>query len=251
MNLIACVAALSLCLASAFASPISVFGTGLSSSGNLLPVGSIDPHWTVNNGPAYVVTPYPTYFADGPKSQWISFAQNGLDGVGFYEYVTTFDLTGFDPSTASLSFNHVGADNYLGVYLNGVLVHECYNPADNTACFTSPGAFTVNSGFNGNTNTIIALVYNAGQYEGLQLAVSGTATPINPSQICNNANQNDWTPYGQGYYCYNGGQSFVQCWRDGSATQVYSAVLNCAAGTSCQCPYEVECSNHGAHSPCV
>jgi len=87
--------------------------------------------------------------------------------------------------------------------------------------------------------------YNGnGQDHAFSLTACGAA--LNAQQICNNADQNDWT-WGQGYYCESS-SAFVQCW--GNAPVQY-AQQNCPAGTVCMCtPGDEECSNHGTESPC-
>jgi len=65
--------------------------------------------------------------------------------------------------------------------------------------------------------------------------------------FCPTASQNDWG-YGTGYYCFNSGGGYGQCY--GTAPNVYGSYLPCPAGTSCQCDAGVECSNHGTESPC-
>jgi len=72
---------------------------------------------------------------------------------------------------------------------------------------------------------------------------TGTATQT-AAQICAASNVADWT-YGSGYYCYNGGSAFVQCYGSGNG------VIACPAGTSCHCAPGVECSDHGMSSPCT
>jgi len=85
------------------------------------------------------------------------------------------------------------------------------------------------------------------------VSIDGDASPapcasptLTGDQICQNANQNDWT-YGQGYYCVNS-HRFVQCWGN---NPVYSAEQECAAGTHCWCSSQtMECSFSGQVSPC-
>jgi hypothetical protein len=130
---LACLAALALTSSPAKADVItSLFNTGLDASGNKLGAGAIDPHWTLvvnpeNSGPQAYVTvtdgfPIPSAWVSNPgNAQWImptsGFAENNTSGS--YAYQTTFDLSGFDPTTASVTFR-VAADNRVsGVFLNG------------------------------------------------------------------------------------------------------------------------------------
>jgi hypothetical protein len=150
-----------------FASPlraaeIPVFSTGVDSSGNPLPSGATDPHYTdmldagtANFGQPYnpslnswfsppnyppvayvgtssVVNPVtgpnagnnPFWNADvNPGARAIFFnnpANPGASGDQGVIFETTFDLTGFDPSTASITLRYV-MDDWGDVGLNGVL----------------------------------------------------------------------------------------------------------------------------------
>jgi len=72
-------------------------------------------------------------------------------------------------------------------------------------------------------------------------------TPVTPQTLCASVDPSDWT-YGQGYYCFNGGVGFVECW--GASPALQSQYQDCAAGTSCSCSSGVECSDEGTQSPC-
>jgi len=235
---------------------IAIFGTGLNADGSLTSAGSNDVHWTLDSTPysstasAAIVSgndngyAYPSH----SNSQWIGSAED-LDlsfAVGYFSYSTTFDLTGLDPSTASLA-GILSVDDTATISLNGVSTGSGCTGAD---CWGYGTAFAINSGFIAGVNTITFQVYNTGGPAGLQVAISGTASPVTPDSFCASANVADWTPYGQGYYCWNGNAGFIQCW--GSAPDVRSAYQNCAVGTTCRCANAgPECSNHGTETPCV
>jgi len=68
------------------------------------------------------------------------------------------------------------------------------------------------------------------------------------TDFCKTVSHADWT-YGQGYYCSNNNQGFIQCW--GEDPYVQSAYQNCAAGTQCSCNDSRECSQHGTITPCA
>lgn len=97
-------------------------GTGVNLSNDR------DQNWDVGVGAvptfvdAYFVTsPPPQWAANVPGDyQWISFnaASTGSPGTP-YRFRTTFDLTGYDPSSASLSFRCGMDNNSLAVRLNG------------------------------------------------------------------------------------------------------------------------------------
>jgi hypothetical protein len=124
---------------------LPVYGTGLSTSGALLSItppnlaGTMpaDPHYTVfpaggTQTPAFTVNssalagPLRAYVPDGPNSEWISPDKTGnavpvspvLSRSGFYDYETTFDLTGENASTAEL-MGDWAVDNEGTIWLNG------------------------------------------------------------------------------------------------------------------------------------
>jgi len=102
------VAFLALLPAAAPASTVPFFGTGLDAAGNYLPVGALDPHWTITTyADPSVAVPIPLYL-DGlftnPSGPYGSDVGPGPLTGGYIEasYTTTFDLTGFDPATGEL-----------------------------------------------------------------------------------------------------------------------------------------------------
>jgi hypothetical protein len=104
------------------ADPIVIFNTGVDGAGNPLPGGSADPHYSFipptpnppGVGPATVanftiLNPIPPgWMPNTAVSQWISSNATPIQGAGsagIYAFVTTFDLTGFDETTATLNIN--------------------------------------------------------------------------------------------------------------------------------------------------
>jgi Pretoxin HINT domain/Putative Ig domain len=179
--------------------PISVFGTGVNDSGALLSSGAIDPHWQLVSAPspdtagAVQVTqtgqfPFPRWAADGPSSAWISphaneNPQNGgsNEPVGAYDYRTSFDLTGFDPTTASLS-GQIWADNTVtAVRINNQAATFTPNGGND---FASPLSFSVTSGFISGINTLDVVVSNTSgtgnNPSGVRVDLSGTAVQTTP-----------------------------------------------------------------------
>jgi hypothetical protein len=180
----------------AVAAPItSLYSTGLG------PVCDPDPHYTLISKPtgstytgAYVVNqnnsfPFDAYWAKNgptgaPASGWIAPTAdvNTTHAAGQYTYRTTFDLTGFDPSSAQIK-GFIAADNGVDILLNGNKVKTFYQPTGYT--FT-PSAFasqslSINSGFIAGMNTLDFVVTNevqaTGNPTGLRAALSGTANP--------------------------------------------------------------------------
>ena len=167
---------------SAFGAPIAIFNTGQATMGGLAqPVGSIDLHYDLA-GPggtpptAYATNPNPAWVANQPMADWISPGTDGSQNfpVGTYDYTTTFNLAGFDASTAQLSGSWT-ADNNATIFLNGVSTGDSVGFAD----FGSLQPFSITSGFMAGTNTLDFRVTNGGTSPtGLIAEVSGTVSPV-------------------------------------------------------------------------
>jgi hypothetical protein len=166
--------------------------TTLHNSGEFLASQAADPYWTVNGHTAYKTQdggfPFITggpdaWLPDTPYSAWISptasyIGGSGADPAGLYIYSTTFDLTGFDPTTARLNF-WVASDNLLlDVRINGVSIGTTWPGVLNF----SYQAGSITSGFNGNINTLSFYVENfvlpAGNPSGMDEAMEAFASPI-------------------------------------------------------------------------
>ena len=103
----------------AHAATITTFNTGVNGSGTPLADGAIgDPHYLLTAVPSGSTTairvrtsvggyPIGPWLADDTISAWIGPNNDAqVDGpVGNYDYRTTFNLTGFNPATASLMAN--------------------------------------------------------------------------------------------------------------------------------------------------
>lgn len=160
---------------------LSLFNTGLSSTGALLSDGATDPHYTVNGASAvavdsgFPISPAGPWTANTSNSRWIAPSANQSVGnlPGTYAYSTTFDLTGLDPATANLT-GSFAADNGASMAING-------NPVGATTGDTFQFApFNVTSGFIAGLNTVTFTVLNETSTTnptGLQVEISGTASP--------------------------------------------------------------------------
>ena len=178
----------------------TLFSTGLSASGALLPPGSPDPHYLLTESAqgtpppppvaATVIQNHPAWAANDPGSSWIGPVNPGTANVaaGVYNYRTTFTLEGFDASSASVSFR-IGADNRLNsVLLNGVSRDISY-----AGFATLSPEFTVAAGFNPGLNTLDFFTANdtternpAGfrlQMRGQARRQSQVATPLTTSAV--------------------------------------------------------------------
>jgi hypothetical protein len=68
------------------------------------------------------VSPNGPWFADTSTSAWIGARHDestGEDATGYFTYATTFDLTGFDPATASLTGQWSTDNPGVEIILNG------------------------------------------------------------------------------------------------------------------------------------
>jgi hypothetical protein len=119
--------------APAFANEISLYNTGVDSSGNVLSEGTVDPFYTLTSVPSgssstvvgftsaggYPIGPW---YGDDALSTWIGPNNDAqADGpVGYYDYQTTFNLTGFNLNTVSIGGQVAVDDVLVNILLNGV-----------------------------------------------------------------------------------------------------------------------------------
>lgn len=188
---IACL--LSLWAAQAQATSItSIYNTGVDASHAVLTNGTVgDPHYTLAVVPSGTTAirigtsasgfPIPPWVGDNTSSRWIgpNNTSQMIGPVGTYRYETTFSLTGFNPSTASVTGNWSADNAGLNILINGTPLG--LNTGPGNGAFTSFHSFTVNSGFVGGLNTLDFVVNNAngrpgGNPTGLRVEMNGTAT---------------------------------------------------------------------------
>jgi hypothetical protein len=96
-------------------------------------VGDEDPHWRITAGPksasfskpqfAVVCTPDERYSDnEAQRSQWLSFAKDVRPGgraKSIYTFATSFDLTGFDPSTVMVAAQILADNGVRAMRING------------------------------------------------------------------------------------------------------------------------------------
>lgn len=145
------------------------YNTGVDNNGNQLPGGSSDPHYELrqltvgayvgnsNWAPAVAMDTSITWpqWIKPADARWIYIADASNIGQdwGTYEFKTTFDLTGYNPSTAVLS-GKWALDQYGSIYLNGSLITTLNDGNWNN--YLTP--FTINSGFVSGINTLTFVV---------------------------------------------------------------------------------------------
>ncbi|MCE9565046.1 MAG: cadherin-like domain-containing protein [Planctomycetes bacterium] len=171
--------------------PITLFSTGVTSGGGLLADNQNDPHYELisNSGASLMPGATRTLTADGfpigpwigngSDSRWIVPAATDDDGnaaAGSFDYRTTFDLTGIDPSTVTIS-GLWAADDDATISLNGVDTGVSVSAGG----FQSLTTFSLATGFRVGMNTLDFLVHNSGGPTGLRvsgLAGSGEQTSL-------------------------------------------------------------------------
>jgi hypothetical protein len=140
-----------------------LFNTGVDASGNALVGGDgvTDSHWVVVGGSNALTYKHPAYLAENANSRWINPNGSSNDPGGSYTLRLTFDLTGFNPSTAAIS-GLWGVDNCGNVSLNGVAVSGLIAGCQDMASFQSLIGFSFTSGFVAGLNTLDLVVSNSG-----------------------------------------------------------------------------------------
>ncbi len=171
----AAVAIAALPLAANAAVLTDLYNTGLTASGGALGAGNgqSDGNYVVTPGTIGAAGPAVTYYntayaAENAGSRWISYASNGGSAAGNFTLSTTFDLTGYDISTASIS-GLWGVDNDGEIFLNGVSTGIILGGGDNQANFNILHAFSITSGFVSGVNTLSFAVTDLGQPAALRV----------------------------------------------------------------------------------
>jgi hypothetical protein len=185
------------------ASIVTVYGTGLDNAGNLLPDNAVDPHYSLILYPGQIGSaPAPSYAlsgitfsynTSGTTSRWISWSPTWIDATpnGTWIYRTTFDLTGFIPSTTVLTGRLLSDDDGT-LFLNGVNTgvhnHDNFNWTN----------FNITNGFVPGVNTVDFQVLNANfvsfNPSALRVDLSATAVP-EPSAIVLSAVASGWIAF--------------------------------------------------------
>lgn len=168
----------------AFGAAINIPNTGVGPGGTALPVGQLDPNYSLISAPTGVPLTAITTIPNGgwtpntSTADWIGPTGNGEETspAGNYDYRINFDLTGLDPTTATLSGNWT-SDNNGCIDLNGVNTGICTGVLD----YGTLMAFSITSGFQPGINTLDFLVTNTvfvgTNPTGVIVEISGTAAP--------------------------------------------------------------------------
>lgn len=159
-----------------------LYTTGVDNANVVLPGGAIDPHYTVlenGNANAVVMSILPsTYVPNNSTSKWVWQAANGQPTNVTRTFRTTFDLTGYDPSTAVIT-GLWGTDNAGDdILINGA------STGNTSPTFTRFTPFTISSGFVSGINTLDFVVRDVGVISGFRVAaISGEADLRDPNVV--------------------------------------------------------------------
>jgi hypothetical protein len=162
-----------------FGAQVTIFNTGENPDGTLATPGLADPNYTDANpdNTVFVLTaPNPAWIAPDTTAQYVGpdSGDGSSFGGGFYhlDYLVSFDLTAFDPSTVVID-GQWSTDN-LGdeISINGAPL------GDTSPGFGSFAPFTISSGFVSGVNTLDFNWENDGGPGGLLVEfTSATGTP--------------------------------------------------------------------------
>ncbi|MBA3972950.1 MAG: hypothetical protein C0504_01880 [Candidatus Solibacter sp.] len=146
---------------------VGLYSTGMNVS------GGVDQSWQLGGGNAYVTQdgqfPFGAWVANDANAKWVSPQANYVggggallsDANGVYTYTTTFDLTGYDPTTANFNFTIAADDRINSVYLNSNQLVGVIGPYAGGA-MSGPFGPGVGNGFVAGLNTITVSVQNMG-----------------------------------------------------------------------------------------
>lgn len=166
------------------AAPVSfgLFNTGVNAASvglGGLALGAADTHWDIATFlPDPIVVTNAAYLANNAASQWIWRSTAADPDPTTYTFTQTFDLTGFDYATASIS-GRWGTDNQgLDILINGVssgnsllgVVVGNFNTLHSFTTISGAGA-----GFQSGINTIEFVIQNNGGPGAFRAELSGTA----------------------------------------------------------------------------
>lgn len=167
-----------------------LFNTGVDALSVPLTDNAVDPHYRLLPGglDAYVATeaggyPIPPWLGSNSTSGWISPSPDTLGqgdplGTYNYSYETTFDLSGFNPTTARLAGRWLTDNRGVDILINGLSTAQ-----SNVNPFTTWTSFQITNGFVAGANRLTFVVNNgapgypaANEPTGLRAEVWGAAS---------------------------------------------------------------------------
>ena len=164
-----------------------LFNTGVDRSGSVLSQGSVDPNYSIletGTSPEtiFLRPVHGNYVPNDSDSAWIWQDSDGSPNGIHRTFRTTFDLSGFDPSTASISGSWT-ADNYgRDILINGISTGQITSRGNEA--FKVLTDFSIDSGFVSGLNTLDFVVDDAGGVAGFRVDnISGTAEESDPKSV--------------------------------------------------------------------
>ena len=154
-----------------------LFPTGVDDSGMVLPGGATDPHYFIleTGGFGIVVSkPHDTWARNDTNSKWIWETATGQPTNVTRTFRLTFDLTGLDPSTATITGEWATDNTGLDILINGM------STGNTSGGFSSFTRFFigVDAGFVDGINTLDFVVLDFGSISGFRVGeISGMALP--------------------------------------------------------------------------
>ncbi len=155
-----------------------LFPTGVDDFGVLLGDGVADPHYnileTTSSGIVMNQANIPSsWFPNNSNSRWIWETPTGQPTNVTRTFRTTFDLTGFDPNTASISGEWAVDNRGLDILINGI------STGQTSSGFLNLDSFSINDGFVSGLNTLDFIAFDFGVISGFRVdSISGTAELI-------------------------------------------------------------------------
>ncbi len=234
--------------------PFTLFNTGIDDNGALLVPGAIDPHYSLITSAdlnasisnAYVLDSnyvnslaasedgvVDAYLNNGPDSEWIgpSTSETGSSSPGIYIYRTTFDLSGYDTSSAMISGFWLTDSDGLNINLNG-------QPTGIRAYWEAPSQWwpiSISSGFVSGVNTMDFVVTNNVPTDvynptSLRVRLTGTAIRTNVTTTLTVDINSASRAYGVTNPLFTGMISNLQSGDDITATYASAATVNSNIG---------------------
>src|SRR5262249_33434902 len=150
------------------------------------------PHFTVigpgipGGGPAVVLSSPNLWYqwvSNDPASAWIGWRDSGdTQPYGDYTYELTFDLSGYDPSSVTLSGNWA-ADQFGSITLNGADTGVfVYDGNWDSYYYPNLSPFTITSGFQPGLNRLDFIVNEPDGFDALRVrGLTLNVLPMTPA----------------------------------------------------------------------
>ena len=155
-----------------------LFPTGVDSSGTPLGDGVSDPHYYIleTTSSGVVINEnkiHNAWVSHSSNSNWIWQEATGEPAGVTRTFRTTFDLTGLDPNTASISGKWAVDNQGLDILVNGI------STGQTNFGFEELTTFNINSGFVDGLNTLDFVAKDLGHISGFLVdSISGNADAI-------------------------------------------------------------------------